>query len=72
MMEEPSANPFLVTLFFIARCLVPLLVMLGISYLLRRLGLIAEPPPPPPEYDNGDNDQNNANNGEGGLAHGQS
>ena len=43
-MEEASANPIIILLMFIARCLVPLLIMLGISYLLRRLGLIKEPP----------------------------
>jgi len=62
-MENANTNPFFVALFFIARCLVPLLIMLGISYLLKRFGLISPPPEPPPDKDNGDN------NGEGGLAH---
>ena len=40
-MENANTNPFLVALFFIVRCLVPLLIMLGVSYLLKRFGLIA-------------------------------
>jgi hypothetical protein len=67
-MEEVSPNPILVPLMFILRCLVPLLVMLGISYLLKKLGFIAPPPPPPPdETDNGNNNQG----GNGCLAHGK-
>jgi hypothetical protein len=31
------------------RCVVPLLILFGISYLLRRLGLVAETPAPPDE-----------------------
>jgi hypothetical protein len=41
-METPSVNPIYVALGFILRCLIPLLIMLGISYLLRRFGLISE------------------------------
>lgn len=59
-----DVNPIVITLMFIARCLVPLLVMLGVSYLLRRFGWIKEPPPPPQNWE-GDED-----NSEGGLAHG--
>ncbi len=62
-MENTNSNPLFVALFFVLRCLVPLLVMLGISYLLKRLGLIAPPPEPPPDRDNG----NNHNGGD--LAH---
>jgi hypothetical protein len=70
-MENANTNPFFVALFFIIRCLVPLLIMLGISYLLKRLGLIAPSPEPPPDRDNGDDnsDHQHPNNGEGGLAH---
>jgi hypothetical protein len=68
-MDKASANPLLVSLFFVVRCVVPLLIMLGISYLLKKFGLIAEPPPPPPEYLS-ENDTNN--NEEGGLVHGRS
>ena len=66
-MPDSSESPVIVALLFAARCLVPLLLMLGISYLLRRLGLIAEPPPPPPEENNGQNGNNNP----GGIAHGK-
>jgi hypothetical protein len=56
----------------VLRCVVPLLLMLGVSYLLKRLGLITPPPPPPPDRDNGDNGNggNNKTNG-GGVAHGK-
>lgn len=64
-MQEQTESPFLIeALLFAARCVAPLLLMLGISYLLRRLGLIAEPPPPP----------NNTNGNDGnrpGGAHGK-
>lgn len=67
-MDKATANPFLIALLFVLRCLIPLVVMLAISYLLKKLGLIRESPPPPPGYNNG-NDQNG--NNEGGLAHGK-
>lgn len=55
-MSENPANPVFVALLFILRCLVPLVVLFGISYLLRKLGLVAESPEPPSDYeDNGDN-----------------
>ena len=54
-MNETTANPIFVGLLFILRCLVPLAILFGISYLLRRLGLVAETPEPPSGYDeNGD------------------
>ena len=61
-MDETTANPIYLAVMFVLRCLVPLAIMLGISYLLRRLGLIAEQPK-----------ENNRNNddGEGGLEHGR-
>jgi hypothetical protein len=46
-MDHP--NPFIIGLMFVGRCLVPLLVMLGVSYLLHELGLLRETPPPPAE-----------------------
>ncbi|MFT3892885.1 MAG: hypothetical protein QM730_14730 [Anaerolineales bacterium] len=50
-----TTNPIFVGLLFILRCLVPLVILFGISYLLRRLGLVAETPEPPSGYDeNGD------------------
>jgi hypothetical protein len=55
-MNESSASPLLVALLFILRCLVPLAILLGISYLLRKWGLVAETPEPPSgdETENGD------------------
>jgi hypothetical protein len=54
-MNETATSPFFVALLFILRCLVPLAVLFGISYLLRKLGLVAETPEPPTGYeDNGD------------------
>ena len=58
-MNEPSANPVWVTLLCIARCVIPLLVLLGVSYVLKKLGLVAEPPLPPeqePDEGNGEKD----------------
>ena len=67
MEDTSSTNPLFISLFFIVRCLVPLVIMLGISYLLKRLGLIADPPKPPPDWDNGDADNHHGNGG--GVAH---
>jgi len=44
-LDEGGANPVIVALLFVVRCLVPLALMLGVSFLLRRLGLIRVPPP---------------------------
>jgi hypothetical protein len=61
-MSENPANPVFVALLFILRCLVPLAVLFGISYLLRRLGLVAETPEPPSGYeDDGENQPPPAN-----------
>jgi hypothetical protein len=49
-MGDATANPIFVALICIARCLIPLLLLFGVSYLLRRLGVIAKPTPPPEEY----------------------
>jgi hypothetical protein len=67
-MEEIHTNPLFIAFFFVLRCLVPLLIMLGISYLLKRLGLIAEPPKPPQQLESNNHSPHN-DNGEGGLAH---
>jgi len=71
-MQEGTEGPiFLIeALLFVLRCLVPLLLMLGLSYLLKRLGLIKPPPPPPADRDNGNHNGNNKTNG-GGVAHGK-
>jgi hypothetical protein len=50
-MDNQSASPVVLALLFVLRCLVPLLIMLGITYLLKRLGLIREPPSKPPGDD---------------------
>ena len=69
-MQEATEGPiFLIeALLFVLRCVVPLLLMLGVSYLLKRLGLISPPPPPPPDRDN-DNHHDKSNGG--GVAHGK-
>jgi hypothetical protein len=73
-MQEGTEGPVVLieAVLFVLRCLVPLLLMLGVSYLLKRLGLITPPPPSPPDRDNGDNGNggNNKTNG-GGVAHGK-
>jgi hypothetical protein len=46
-MNDSPASPVYVALLFILRCLVPLAILFGISYLLRRLGLVAETPKQP-------------------------
>lgn len=56
-MNEPSASPLFVALLFILRCLVPLAILFGISYLLRKLGLVAEPPEPPSDYEENEEHQ---------------
>jgi hypothetical protein len=66
-MDRPELNPLIVFLLYFLRCLVPLGIMLGVSYLLRRFGLIAKPPNPPADWEN--NDANNGNS-EGGVTHG--
>ncbi len=71
-MDRVEANPLLVGLFFILRCVVPLLAMLGVSYLLKKLGFIQPPPPPPPGWDNGNNaTEKDKPNNTGGVAHGK-
>jgi len=69
-MQEATEGPiFLVeALLFVLCCVVPLLLMLGVSYLLKRFGLISPPPPPPPDRDNENN--HDKSNG-GGVAHGK-
>jgi hypothetical protein len=70
-MHEGSLNPLYVFLFYFLRCVVPLGIMLGLSYLLRRFGFISKPPPPPKGWDDEeDHNHNNNNPKDGGLAHG--
>jgi hypothetical protein len=48
-MDRVSANPLFVVLFFGLRCVIPLMIMLSISYLLRKFGLVQAPSEPPVE-----------------------
>ena len=64
-MDKVDLNPIYIALLYVLRCLVPLGIMLGFSYLLRRFGLIKAPPPPPKDW-NGDEN----GDAKGGLAHG--
>jgi hypothetical protein len=67
---DKAATSFAVSLLFILRCLVPLAIMLGISYILKRLGYIKESPSRPRNENNSDDgNNNNSSNGEG-LLHG--
>ena len=62
-MNETTTNPVFVALLFILRCLVPLAILFGISYILRKLGLVAETPEPPQDYEEkGDIAPKNENN----------
>lgn len=71
-MDKASANPLLVGLLFILRCLVPLLIMLGISYLLKRLGLIQTPTEPPAGWEDENNETENGDQANpGSLSHGK-
>lgn len=62
-MQDSAANPLILTLLFIARCLIPVGILLGLSYLLRRLGLVQGSPP----ADRGEKPDNSSN----GLQHGR-
>ncbi len=66
-MDEEINSPFYVSLFFVLRCLVPMIIMLGFTYLLKRLGLVSEPPAAPLEKDNGNDHPSNSQGG--GLLH---
>ena len=72
-MQEATEGPIALIeiVLFAVRCLVPLLLMLGVSYLLKRLGLITPPPPPPPGQNNGNTSNGNGNSNGGGVAHGK-
>ena len=70
-MPEAAESPIVVAILFALRCLVPLVLMLGVSYLLKRLGLIAEPPAAPPDEDTGSNGNNGKRKPGVGVAHGK-
>lgn len=57
-MNEVTASPVYIALLCIARCLIPVLVLFGISYLLRRFGIVAKPAPPPADYQNSEENGN--------------
>jgi hypothetical protein len=67
LMEKAASSPFYIVLFFFIRCIVPMLIMLGISYLLRRLGVITEPPT---KRENQEGKVENNEGSKGGFAHG--
>lgn len=48
-MNETAGNPIFVVLLFVLRCLIPLALLFGLSYLFRKLGLVAVVPPEPPD-----------------------
>jgi hypothetical protein len=66
-MDNSSASPLFVVLLFILRCLVPLVLLMGISYLLRKLGLVSD------QYKRSSNNHGGNHNslGEGGVPHGK-
>lgn len=66
-MSEATESPILVAILFAVRCLVPLLIMLGVSYVLKRLGLIKDLPTPPADQNNGNGNKLKPG---GGVAHG--
>ena len=66
-MDNSQASPLIVVLLFLLRCLVPLILLMGISYLLRKLGFISEPHKSTPQ----DRGNHNKTIGQGGLQHGK-
>ena len=66
-MGNSMDSPLLIILFFLLRCLVPLIILMGISYLLRKFGLVSEPYKNPPE----EHAKNQNSIDQGGLGHGK-
>jgi NADH:ubiquinone oxidoreductase subunit B-like Fe-S oxidoreductase len=58
IMGDATANPIYIAMLCIARCLVPVLILFGVSYLLRRFGVIAKPAPPSDEFQKSDENGN--------------
>jgi len=48
-MNDTSASSIFVALLFILRCFVPIAVLFGVSYLLRKMGLVTPEAPEPPD-----------------------
>ena len=55
-MGDATANPIYIALLCIARCLVPMVLLFGVSYLLRHFGVVAKPAPPPDEFQKNEDD----------------
>jgi len=68
-MDKSDPGPIFLLIFFILRCVLPVLFLIGISYILRRLGFISKSPPPPPEQEETAS-HNNPNNSTGDFVHG--
>ena len=64
-MNESASNPFVQVVFFCLRCGVPVVLMLGVSYLLKRMGVIAPAPKPPPGWDDGTDEEDSETGKEG-------
>lgn len=64
-MDDPNTNHLYVGLFFVLRCLLPLMLMLGISYILKKFGLIKDTPQRP----SAENNPSDGDGDNGGLAH---
>jgi hypothetical protein len=64
-MSDTTSSPLIVSLLCVLRCLVPVLILFGISYILRRFGFITPPPPEPKEES-----KENNHSGKGDLVHG--
>ncbi|OGO16802.1 MAG: hypothetical protein A2Z14_07040 [Chloroflexi bacterium RBG_16_48_8] len=64
-MENTSTNPLIIALLFVLRCIMPLAIMLGISYILRRYGLIREST----SQEEGSEEENHNNHDEGDSFH---
>ncbi len=56
-MDKPDLNPLYIIILYILRCAVPLALMLGLSYVLRKLGLIKAAPPTPKNWNGNNNPQ---------------
>jgi hypothetical protein len=66
-MDKPDLNPLIIFVFYFLRCVLPLGVLLGFSFLLRKLGLIQKSPNPPKDWNDKNSDIVSSN---GDFAHG--
>lgn len=65
---ENATNPIVIVFFYLIRCVIPLLIMLGISYILQKIGLISNPPSQPGKTNSAANE---IDNNQGDFAHGK-